>query len=523
MQLNTEQTLLLKNCEDGDRGLANYGHQILNETSKIEILPNGDVCSYSWNDGRKLWVLKEKGAKLLFFNETTSHLKPLCEAFAELASKPDDPLFSTQRQQFPKFLYQAKMLGKFLDKCNEGKTMSVVWNMICCSLATSQDRQMDHYSDFLPLKGGKKISLRTGQITDRTRDDLWSYEILATGTDCTDQAKADVQRYYQNICYNDEGHVDAELMKYFQTLMGYFMTFEVGDKSVYFFVGHSDSGKSDIVNQMVHVLTKKRVGPVQSEVFVASNNSSNHQTYLLAMKGKSLVFCQELPKGRQLNSDTVKRSTGDDEVNIRRCNGKDNENIRITSKLAVFSNVMVEIDGSDSGMKTRLKKIPMNRDLVHLPPAERQLNLEMLVRLKSQDGANALFAWWLEGAMQYYANSEMLIERIELPAVVVEQNQTFLQESDSFKHFLEDRTDVWTAASSQPKSEYVYKRDDIQRDYRAFCTKHSYTKEQVAVKSQVVDRLKQLLHDRRIRGDWIGIRVRVEEVVQQVELDLPEA
>jgi phage/plasmid-associated DNA primase len=524
LPLTPEQQILLKECVNGDRGLSNYGLHVLRETSKVNRLPNGDIQSYTWDEETKLWKARSDGAKLAFFNETAEILRPLLDSFLEMASDSKTTEVKLAREAYPDYEKQAGLLSKFMSKCNTTMSMNGVWGMICDSLTSSGSQVMNHYSDWLPLKGGLKISLRTGETVPRCKDDLWSYEIGATGTRCSPQAKADVKRYYSNICRNGDNEIDLEYMTYLQTLMGYWMTFDVSDKSIYFLLGRSDSGKSDIINQMVRVLTSNRVGAVQAEVFISTGSNSNHQTYLLALNGKSLAFIQELPAGKSLNADTVKRLSGGDEMNIRRCNGKTNETVITTAKTVVGTNGMTVVDGSDSGLQTRIKILPQNRDLVRIPTAEREENLKVLERLKTQDGTNALFSYWLDGSIRFYKGSSgnSLNLRIEPPLIVSERSASFLTDSDSFQTFIDECCDVWKEDLPVLKKTYQYPRSQLQKDYIAFCKKMMFAgKDQVASVSQVKERLCSLTNcSTSSRDAWKGIRPRVIELdVEQILME----
>jgi len=521
LQLTPEQQILLKECVNGDRGLSNYGLHVLSECSKVNRLPNGDIQSYTWDEETKLWKARSDGAKLAFFNETAEILRPLLDSFLEMASGSKEPAVKLAREQYPDYENQAKQLKSFMSKCDRSNTMNSVWGLICDSLTSSGSQVMNHYSDWLPLKGGLKISLRTGETVPRCKDDLWSYEIEATGTRCSPQAKADVKRYYSNICRNGDNEIDLEYMAYLQTLMGYWMTYAVSDKAFYFLLGRSDSGKSDIIDKMVCILSNHRVGSVQAEVFISNGSNSNHQTYLLALNGKSLAFIQELPSGKSLNADLVKRQSGGDEMNIRRCNGKDNEVVKGTAKLVVGTNGMTVVDGADSGLQTRMRILPMNRDLVRLPTADRMENLAMLNRLLTQDGINALFAYWLEGSIRFYEGSSGG-GRIVPPPVVAERSSSFLKDSDSLQTFIDECCDVWKEDLPGLKKSYEYPRSQLQKDYISFCKRMMFAgKEQVASVSQVKERLCSLTGcSSSARDAWKGIRPRVIELkVDQILME----
>lgn len=486
----TEKEIKLLNCvKDGDLGLIRYG---VNSLKDDLLLLGGN--GHRWNDKAKMWEAKNMATvEHQFFEDTVTELRQLVEAVENLDPEPNDKEFVV------------KLIGTSIKHCLSATNMTSIWKKIFAGLPTSQE--LNNYGDQLPLAGGKQISLRTGQIRDRTRADLWSYEIKATGEPGSEQAQADIRAYYSNLCKDHAGVVDMELLEYMQTLAGYWMTFETGDKAVYFLVGISDSGKSDVMDRMRNILGV-RVTVCSADVFVHNGSTSNHQTFLAKLDRVSLAYVQELPSGVSLKGDVVKRTSGGDVTNFRVCGQATEQELIPTAKHVVGTNTMMKVDGSDSGLVTRIRKIPLRYNQVKGgTEEERALNRKMLARLKTQDGINATFLWWLEGAKRYYAQIDAGEElRITRPQLVVDESVEFLGDNNSFDHFLTERCDAWVVGSGQPRTSYSYDRNKIQASYKSFCLQIGYSGNQVLSRTQVVDKIKERFPGQKDRGAFVGLR-----------------
>lgn len=505
-KLTENEIYLLQLAGQKERGVAQYAKEKL----AGKVIYKGDQ-GYSWDMSKRLWVPgKEASLALSFFNDLQGDIDNLIEKLESSGTKLVD------------YGQEKGRLKGMLESFSGISRMNPVWKF-CTRLLQDNDVQLDRYNDFLPLKGGNKVNLRTGEITVRTSEDLWSYEIEATGTECSEQAKADNLRYFENLCraadarnqelladmseaekqaYELEPH--PTVLDYFQRLLGYGLTYEIFDKAFYVFSGISDSGKSHVLERMSMIFSE-RIGSCPREVFIRNPNEGNHQTHLGALEGKSLVYVSELEQGKSLNAAQIKALTGGDKMSIRKAYAKENYDLQVFCKCVVGTNEMPKMNGGDSGLMTRLRKIPFMENQVKKDPVERLKNQQMLQRLETQDGINATFAWILEGAIKVFAELEQGRTRILPPHIVTCEGAEFLGDHDSFQHFLAERCEVWEEGKGERK-DYTFERSQLQNMYAVFCGDFSYTGEEKLHKSTLVDRIKARFPGQKTRGAFIGLR-----------------
>ena len=494
MSLTEEQETLLQDVLNGQQGLADYGVHIL----RSEILYSGGV-GHTWSDKEKLWVKSEGNAKLRadFIRSTREKLSSL-----EILLSPEDC-------KIPDAKTLLASVRAAIGHLNNISRNSQIWSSIE-SYLQSVPQKLNEYDTVLPLKGGKKIDLQTGEITERTREDFWSYEIGATGLDCSERAKEDNLRYFQNF-FRKDGKVNQEWLDYLQKMLGNGLTFNMQDKSFCTFVGRSNTGKSHIFNRLMLVLGK-RVASCSPDLFMKNYAEGNHQTYFETIDGGvSMGFISELEDGKAINGECVKKITGDDEIVYRPCYGKTMKRLQVVTKLFVGLNTMPKMNGGDSGLQTRLRIIPFECSQRRTDPVESKENEKMLRRLRSQDGINATFAWLVEGARKVLQDLEDGITLIEVPESLAELSEEHMKEADSFRDFVESQCDLWTPECGGKPSDYKYPRQQLQTAYVRFCKEHNITGTQSLAKGQVLGRLREMFPNAPKSGPWEGIRERPDD------------
>jgi hypothetical protein len=488
-KLTPTELELLVFLSEGEGGIANYGEKVL--AGKVLYQ---DKKGYQWCEKSKLW--KEGNSDILaqgFFNDLRQAIKALEERVEKV---------SDDKEEHRSFIKESHKPVRGI------ALMNGIWRKIEGFLS-KREIEFNNYSHELPLKGGNKIHLRTGVVSERTSKDFWTYEIGATGVECSEQAKKDNLEYYTNYCTRPDKSVDVELLTYLQDLLGYFMTYEVGDKAFYVILGTGGTGKTQLMKRFGDILTSKRVSTCSRDVFVKPANEGNHNTYYKTLSGLSLAYVSELEDGKPLNGAVMKALSGEDEITYRGAYDRLPTTCKFTCKFVVITNEMFKMDGGDSGLISRLHRILFTNDLEHVPTAQRQINERLIARLKTQDGINATFAWCLEGSMRVLANVENNITTITPPACVVEESAVFAEESDSFKHFLSEKCDICPSPDVMPA--YTYPREMFHKAYIQFCKDHNYTGSQRLGKSQRVDRVRSMFPGQHTRNPFIGFKAKEEE------------
>lgn len=502
--LTERQTTLLKLLPEKDRALIKYG-VIMIQGRQCYLERSRDAVPFAWSEKKKLWVeTDDTTLKNSFFDQLDQELNDLAKKLREMdgrAMKVWTDLLGIDGKDLEKLLESAVDSTRTCNKMNQ--LWPAVRETIKANVVTMND-----YSTILPLKGGNKIDLRTGEITPRTVKDLWNYEIQATGIDSDPESEQDVLLYYRNLCrcHGEDGSVsvDEDLLRYLQSIHGYWMTKETFDKAFYVITGTTNSGKSQMLKRIKYILTANRIGGCDRQIFAKPKSESSHSSHLIAVKPYSMAFVSELEDGKELNSAGMKELTGDDTVTARQIYGR-TESFDNTCKLVLAAQGIMKVDGSDPGIETRLRRIVLNYNQVNGTQEERKTAFDLFQRLHRPNRINANFAWYVAGARRILA-AQSLGGVIAQAQCVTADSKEVITDGNSFQHFLDVCADIWHPQSTDERKLFCWGRDSLQTRYKDFCVEHSYTGTQKLNRTQVVDHIKGQFPGQSGRDAFKGLR-----------------
>jgi hypothetical protein len=505
--LTADQERLLTVLNQRDRGLQKYGLQTLKGR---QLYTDTSKDAFTWCEETKLWQPQADATlKLAFFDELEERITQLAASLKVM----DEKCFKVwvDRLELDSFKDLEKLLSSSIFACRTVKGMNGIWPVIRDALKGTETA-FNKSSNELPLLGGKKLNIRTGVTTVRTPQDLWTFEINATTDGYDESAMADVRLFYSNLCREIQAdgniRVDTDKLQYIQTIHVYWMTDEVFDKSFTQWIGVSNSGKSEMINQFERVMTKNFVDAVDRQIFVKPLSEGSHSDHLMKLKHLRLGYCQEMNAKEPLNAATMKQLTGNDNLNARALY-KTGVSFRCTAKLATFSQNNLAMDGSDTGLQTRTRVIPMNFNQKNVTKAEREEWFALSMRMFHQSRRNACLAWYMEAAPRMYA-SQNVDQGIIAPAqCVVDESKESLSEMDSFGHFLEKYVEKWTPEMGQAKyAEYSCERTLLKQMYKGFCIEHAYTGVAKLDPTALVNRIRAQFPGQPVRGAFKGLRIK---------------
>lgn len=479
---NADEQFLLDCAQKGEQGIADYG---------VKMFKQSLVCYldklYQWSPLLKLWKPARSGvAQQSFVDKLEADVKALL-------GKID-----------PKQLEDAfKSLSRMLSTLYQINKQNAIWRKVESQMG-QMDRRLNGYDDVLPLRGGKKVNLRTGEITERTPEDLWSYETAATGFECTPEEKEAHDNCYRNFAKDAKGVVDEELYKYFRALCAYSSTFQTCNKSFTVLKGDTNTGKSFFFSRLKSVL-QERVGGCVPEVFIDTGREEGHKTYYQDLEGKSAVCISELQDGARVNSAQMKRLTGDDIIRYRICHGTTMRELIMTANIFILTNYNVGMDGGDDAMVNRFQQIPFR--FVQKSRGAKE-DAKMLRLLNSQGGINATMAWIVEGTKEMFKKIDEGEPFLILPEIAQAASQGIAEQNDIFMQFLTDECEVWTPETGVDRKSFTYERQLCKNAYTNYHRNAMGSKVKVD-QSTFLSRMQSRFGNGKATGAWEGIRMKV--------------
>ena len=236
------------------------------------------------------------------------------------------------------------------------------------------------------------VDLRTGELL-KGRPDLYITKRAPVGYT---QGMRNV-RWEQFVDYATGG--DKELQEWLQRAAGYTLT-GLNTQDVMFLVyGPPGSGKNTFVEAIVKALgTAQYAWPLDSNILADANgqSSSTDLYHWAELRGRRMVWVDELPESERLKENAVKKLTGSSEISAR-SPGEKPFTFKAQAKLWVTTNHRPMI--TDDAMWRRLRPVPW----MNVPESP---DPDLKAYLFDPEGAlPAILSWAVEGAIKYLGSS----------------------------------------------------------------------------------------------------------------------
>lgn len=237
---------------------------------------------------------------------------------------------------------------------------------------------------------------------------------------------------------------DKEYQKWLQRAVGYTLT-GLHTLDVMFLVyGPPGTGKNVIIEAVVKALgTKQYALPLPSEVLGSGDGKSNQsdQYYWAEMRGRRMIWVDELPETERMKENAVKKLTGSAEITAR-SPGERPFSFDSQAKLWITTNHRPVI--TDDAMWRRIRPVPWDRQPLTPDPT-------LKAYLHDPDGGlPAVLAWAIEGAQMILNSPDPdplgWCERVEEAAEMYRKNE------DRLGMFLEEEMDAHPSSEISIKS-----------------------------------------------------------------------
>lgn len=281
--------------------------------------------------------------------------------------------------------------------------------------------ELDADPDVLNCPNGV-VSLRTGKLRKRHASD---YFTKVTGVDYVPSATS--ADWHEGL-----KALPRETRNWVQVRLGQAATGRIsGDKSIPFFLGGGDNGKSVVVGAARSALGTYAV-TVPERLLLGSDN--DHPTDIMTLRGARLAVFEELPRGGRLNAQRIKLLAGTNELSGRLMR-QDFASFRATHTLVGATNHLPLITDVDDAIWARVAPVPFPYRYVANPkPGTNQRQADEGLRDRLADTPDvAVLAWLVEGAVKSYGI------RAEKPTAVTEALDEWRGEADPVLGFIRDR------------------------------------------------------------------------------------
>lgn len=246
---------------------------------------------------------------------------------------------------------------------------------------------------------------------------------------------------------------DADTRRLLQQLCGIFLTGEPHIQKLIFFYGLGANGKSTFI-ELVHWLLGDYAKRIQTELLMQHQRSPQGPSPdIVALKGRRLVYCNEIEEGRRLAEARVKELTGGDTLSGRTPYAKEEITFQPSHNLVMVGNHAPEVRDMSHGMWRRMLLIPFDQVI-----AADQQDAQLSKKLRGE--GDGVLNWALAGLADYLKNG------LVIPAEVQRATDAYKTDQDILAEWMSDHCEV-VATAVTPKV-------DIYAAYRNWAVAHGH-------------------------------------------------
>jgi phage/plasmid-associated DNA primase len=390
--------------------------------------------------------------------------------------------------------------------------------------------KMNKQHNLLPIKNGLIIDLKTLEIRQRTKDDIFNFEAetsyikpeLWTETD-----KKNLYDFIGNFCMDD-----PEYLEYMNIKLGSYLCGDI-DRTIDIYHGHGKNGKSTLFKVLDLILTPNFSTGINKAVICQDKTShkrnkeaSNHTSAIMPINGKRLITFNELEENDYIISGITKAIASGDKIEARECFGRNTIHIYPHAHAAITTNIFFQYDINDTALRDRFNYMECGarflkpEDLIaekengqYDPEKYKYYEAnENLLKLYEKHGRtiNIFFSWLCLGCKIYYDKKDIGIPR---PERVKQYAREKVLENDTIKIWINEDCETLTAAefdnlTPTNQKEYTTSLNDLHNKFvewaRATNNLTGITRPMFA------KRIKALYKaDREARGVvYLGIKIR---------------
>jgi putative DNA primase/helicase len=309
--------------------------------------------------------------------------------------------------------------------------------------------EFDKSPDHVNCKNGV-VDLRTGEIEPHNPTQLFTY-CLTIEYHKELEKRADLWLEFLFSC-----GLSAEVIEYMRLGFGYSLTGHTWEEVMFYLFGMTRSGKGTTMETVNLIMGMLSTG-VDMETFTSKRYGDTSNFDLAPLKNKRFITASESQRRGQLNPAFIKKVTGGDDIycSFKR---RDHFSYRPQFKIWLTSNFEANTDVDDDAAWGRLR-------VIHYPKSFLGSEDKTLKkRLQAPESLNAIFAWMVSGAIDWYKQGG---KGLPMPEEVAQKTREHREALDSIAQFVEQQCIV--------KDDAFVVGSQLHSAYKRWCDDEGYT------------------------------------------------
>jgi len=269
------------------------------------------------------------------------------------------------------------------------------------------------------------IDLRTGELKPHEKSDLITQ---MSPVEFDPDAKCPVWESFLQKIFGSQ-----EMVDYVQRLVGCWSSGIVKDETLPILWGIGSNGKTTFVNAIMGILGPDYSMKAATD-FLMIKKFQGHPTEKADLFRKRFVICSETDESGRLDESMVKDLTGQEKIRARRMR-EDNWEFDPTHHIALMTNHLPQIRGTDHGIWRRIRKIEFgkqfwNPDIGETGPPD--LMRDNTLKDKILEEYPGILTWVVRGAIVWNLDGELA------PKSVSNWTNEYRASQDVLKAFIDE-------------------------------------------------------------------------------------
>ena len=350
-----------------------------------------------------------------------------------------------------------KLLKKVIDELdNKNYIMDIIDRMYSRLYDANFITLTDNCKPYFPIKDGRKINLKTLEISERTCDDYFTFE---SNVEYLPDEIPNAEKFFKQIIPNELNR------EYLRKVLGYSITSETCARVFFIWYGHGSNGKSFIA-RLLELILQKQYNICDASIFIKQKSSKGQATpELMQLLNKRMSVYSEgdTSDNIEMNTAGLKQISGEDSLSGRALY-KDQITFTPYTKLHMLTNFTPPLN-AENALKQRLRYIFLDSKFVDNPDETKTNNFKKNTEFTQQLETiylSEIFSWIAKGSAEFYKTMS-----IDMTKEFIDRTDRILSNEDSIKTFI-DRKIIVTNDKKD-----VLKKLAVFEHYKTFCSSNS--------------------------------------------------